>query len=157
MEGLHPLLGRQLKRWGLEDLSVPPSLENLQKFILRINSTYVSADQDRYTYERALEVSSREMRELNGRISLQREKLAKSLESLSNAVVFTDENWEILYLNHEAGRLIGVAKIGELIGRYVFDASRSSTCRNGRMRSSIRGTPSSSGSATASADSISRC
>ena len=124
MEDLHPLLRRQLKKWGLEDLSTPPSLESFKKFIVRINSTYVTADQDRYTYERALEVSSREMRELNDRISLQQEKLAKSLESLSNAVVFTDENWEILYVNQEAGHLIGVSKLAELIGCDVFEKFR---------------------------------
>ena len=63
-------------------------------------------------------------RELNARISLQQEKLAKSLESLSDAVVFTDENWEILYVNQEAGSLIGNSNLAELIGCDVFDKFR---------------------------------
>ncbi len=83
MKNLHPLLRRQLKKWGLQDLSAAPSLESFNKFILRINSTYVTADQDRYTYERALDVSSREMRELNEEARIEKEAAQRADQAKS--------------------------------------------------------------------------
>jgi two-component system, LuxR family, sensor kinase FixL len=56
---LHRLLQRQLKKLGIEDV---PSLAQWMSFIERVNRAYVEADQDRYTTERALELSSAEMR-----------------------------------------------------------------------------------------------
>ena len=123
MEDLHPLVRRQLRKCGLENLSKDPSPEDLEKFLLRVSSTYATTDQDRYTYERALDVSSREMRELNARISQQKEELARSLESLEEGVVYLDDTWKILFLNQGAARLIGCGD-ADLIGHDAFDALR---------------------------------
>ena len=70
----------------------------------RISASYVTADQDHYTYDRALKVSTRELQELNERITDQKEKLTRSLESLSDGVVYLEQDWIILSLNQEAGR-----------------------------------------------------
>jgi two-component system, cell cycle sensor histidine kinase PleC len=59
---MHPLLKRQLKRLGVDD--EPPTTEQWHELLERIDATYAQADQDRYTLERSLDISSREMQQL---------------------------------------------------------------------------------------------
>jgi signal transduction histidine kinase/ActR/RegA family two-component response regulator len=61
---LHPLQARQLKRLGIGAAEIP-SLAAWQAFLERICKSYLEADQDRYTLERSLTVSSREMTALH--------------------------------------------------------------------------------------------
>jgi signal transduction histidine kinase len=56
---MHSLLARQLRKLGIVD---PPTREQWQAFLERVERAYTEADQDRYTLERALELSSAEMR-----------------------------------------------------------------------------------------------
>src|SRR5438552_11056475 len=61
---MHALLRRQLQRLGLSDAEMP-SLEVWRQHLERVEQTYQEADQDRYTLERSLSISSEEMRHLN--------------------------------------------------------------------------------------------
>ena len=61
---LHPLLLRQLRKVGA-DPGEPPSAARWALLLDRVSQTYAEADQDRYTVERSLELSSAEMRALN--------------------------------------------------------------------------------------------
>ncbi len=56
---MHRLLQRQLRKLGIEG---PPTREQWAALLERIDRAYCEADQDRYTQERALELSSAEMR-----------------------------------------------------------------------------------------------
>ncbi len=60
---LHPVLRRQLRRLGL-DVAAPPTAADWEAFLQRVSTSYTDADNERYLTERALAVSSREMREL---------------------------------------------------------------------------------------------
>ena len=60
---LHPLLLRQLKRLGLAE-DAPPSAQAWADFLGRVDRVYRDADQDRYTLERSLAVTSQEMGQL---------------------------------------------------------------------------------------------
>ena len=66
---MHPMLQRQLRRLSLGDAGSLPNAEQWSKLLDRIDRSYCEADQDRYTLERALEISSREMREINEHLS----------------------------------------------------------------------------------------
>ena len=57
---MHKVLERQLRRIGIGD--GPPTDEQWRTFLSRVDTAYVEADQDRYTLERALDLSSTEMR-----------------------------------------------------------------------------------------------
>ncbi len=57
---MHRILERQLRRLGIGD--APPSHEQWTAFLERVDQAYTEADQDRYTLERALDLSSAEMR-----------------------------------------------------------------------------------------------
>ncbi len=57
---MHKVLERQLRRVGVGE--GPPTAEQWQALLERIDRAYAEADKDRYTLERSLELSSTEMR-----------------------------------------------------------------------------------------------
>jgi two-component system sensor histidine kinase/response regulator len=68
---VHVLLARQLKRLGLS--SSPRTEAEWETFLGHVSRVYESADQDRYTLERSLEISSRELHQLNDDLRRQSE------------------------------------------------------------------------------------
>lgn len=42
---MHPLLKRQLKRIGLDEATVPTSLDGWQQLLERVNQSYLESDQ----------------------------------------------------------------------------------------------------------------
>lgn len=85
----HALLSRQLRRLGLH-ADVAPKLDEWQALLKTVARSYEETDQERYTAERALAISSRELRDLNeelkkasaSKLALERDKLQKSLATL---------------------------------------------------------------------------
>lgn len=66
---MHRLLRRQLKKSGLDPASeTPPTLDQWRKLLPHIDRAYGQSDQDRYTLERSLTISSDEMHELYKRL-----------------------------------------------------------------------------------------
>lgn len=65
---LHPLLIRQLKKMGLSENEAPANLSQWKMVLDKISNNYEDNDQDRYLIERSLEISSREMHDLNKRL-----------------------------------------------------------------------------------------
>ena len=61
---LHPLLKRQLKRLGIKADAALTERDLWQQLLERVSRTYTDADQDRYTIERSLTISSDEMQRL---------------------------------------------------------------------------------------------
>jgi len=70
MSDCHSVLLRQLKRLGLSEKQLPDDTKQWHDFLQRISKTYQQADQDRYTLERSLDLSSREMRDLYDQLKL---------------------------------------------------------------------------------------
>ncbi|MBI3131761.1 MAG: PAS domain S-box protein [Acidobacteria bacterium] len=93
MPELHSVLQRQLKRLGLGP-EAPPQAEAWAELLQRMSRFYAEADQDRYTLERSLAMSSTEMRELyeelkhttEGALAAERDKLRASEERYALAV-----------------------------------------------------------------------
>src|SRR5690349_7777874 len=67
---LHRSLQRQLRRLGLTG-HTPPDAEGWAAVLEQVSAAYRSAEADRYTLERAIEVSSEEMRALHEALSEQ--------------------------------------------------------------------------------------
>ncbi|NNM59396.1 MAG: PAS domain-containing protein [Legionellales bacterium] len=81
LEALHSVLKRQLTKAGFtkEELAN----EKMQFFISRVNQEYIDGDQGRYIKERALEVSSFEMKEMYETIKHEKSTLELLLNDLT--------------------------------------------------------------------------
>lgn len=108
---LHPLLLRLLKRCKIDvatDLTDPRWLE-LSK---RVSRTLVDNDEDRYLRERSLDISSREMQELNTALAAERLRLQGELEVARNLQTsllprdLTTPRFEV------AGRMVPATEVG---------------------------------------------
>jgi serine phosphatase RsbU (regulator of sigma subunit) len=79
MADLHALLLRQLRRVGAS-ASEPPDGAIWAEVLASISRAYRGADEDRYTLERSLELTSQEMTTLYERIAAERDRLTRELE-----------------------------------------------------------------------------
>jgi diguanylate cyclase (GGDEF)-like protein len=78
---LHHTLARQLRRLGLDPEARPPAA-GWRAFLRVLSTTYSETDDERYTLERSIDLSSREMRGLHEVLSIQ--ALQDSLTGLPN-------------------------------------------------------------------------
>ena len=105
---MHRLLLRQLRRADMK-FDQPPEakLEQWQEFLSHIDRSYREADQDRYTLERSLTISSEEMQSLfetlkhssATRLSRQRARLRSLIDSIPDLIVFRDTDGVCLGCN----------------------------------------------------------
>ncbi len=132
---MHPLLKRQLKRLGLDDVSAPHSPEIWQQLLERVSRSYLESDQGRELLERSIALSATEMQALNeqlrrtseSRLTEERDKLQTVLRSMGDGLCVVDANWDIVLLNPEAERLCGLSE-HEVVGRRL-DLISSPTAR----------------------------
>src|ERR1700694_5027690 len=114
---MHSLLARQLKKAGLTDLVSGPAREAwLAALLDRVNRSYTEADQERYLLERSLSISSREMQELSGNLSAERDRLTVMLHSLGDGLCALDSEGRLLLINPLGEQLLGWHQ-DELLGR----------------------------------------
>lgn len=64
---LHKVLARQLTRLKINE-NHAPDLKHWQEFLSRVNNHYIDADNDRYTLERSMNLSSKELLESNKKL-----------------------------------------------------------------------------------------
>jgi serine phosphatase RsbU (regulator of sigma subunit) len=79
MADLHTLLLRQLRRIGASPNEPPDSIA-WPEILASVSRAYRGFDEDRYTLERSLELSSQEMNVLYERIAAERDRLSRELE-----------------------------------------------------------------------------
>ncbi len=82
----HPTLLRQLRRLGIAE-GAPPEAAAWAAFLQAVEGVYRHADEDRYTMERSLELSSAEMRDLYERLSAQETERRVTAEGRLDALV----------------------------------------------------------------------
>ena len=107
----HRLLSRQLKKLGLRE-TAPPDPEAWTALLDRISATYAEADQDRYTIERSLEISSREMQKLYQDLQGVSESTAATLhatvEASPDAILVLDRDSRVVKMNRRYVEMWGV-------------------------------------------------
>ncbi|MBK8230875.1 MAG: PAS domain-containing protein [Candidatus Eisenbacteria bacterium] len=124
---LHPLLQRQLRRVGLNALNVRPTLEQFDQFLRRVDANYEEADQDRATVERILEISSRELRELNATLATERDRLQAVISGLGEGIIQANcDGCVVVFANAAAQRLLRQGE--DLVGKVLFDVARFFVC-----------------------------
>ncbi len=118
----HPLLMRHLRRLGLDE-SVPPDAATWALLLERIEQSFEGFDEDRYTIERAFEISGAEMKDLYTRLELAsarqieagRDELARSLaileatvETVEDAILVVGNDETVLLCNGRFRALFGL-------------------------------------------------
>ena len=95
---LHPLLHRLLRKAGAR-VDEAPTFEAFQELLALVSRTFNDSDHDRYTLERSIEVSSREMQALyqdlkrssESELAFERARVAESLAILRATLEVTHE------------------------------------------------------------------
>jgi hypothetical protein len=85
---VHDILQRQLKREGLSEAKVPADKAAWAAFIQAVDRTYAQSDQDHYLLERSLEISSREMKDINEKLTAERESLQRRNQQFNRVYEF---------------------------------------------------------------------
>src|SRR5687768_2988742 len=121
---MHPLLARLLRKVGASP-GEAPSAEAWRGLLELVDRTYVEADQDRYTLERSIEISSREMQGLyetlkrRAQSELDRERarvvdrdaiIGATLDAASEGIVVVDRSRRVLAANRRFGEMIGASR-----------------------------------------------
>ncbi|WP_437926945.1 PP2C family protein-serine/threonine phosphatase [Sorangium sp. So ce291] len=86
MAEIDPLLARQLRRLGLEDLSEPPDRETWNKVVARISEHYRHVADDRSLLTRSLDLSTNEMGALHRQLLAERDRLRSVVVAIGDAL-----------------------------------------------------------------------
>ena len=122
---MHSLLRRQLRRCGLGGGDFPPEPGQWRAFLEAVDAAYHGHDQDRYTLERSLDISSREMHELyseleqrsEGQLSRERDRLDTIVGNIGDGVCLLSHAGRIEFHNPAAEQLLGYAADGTMNGQ----------------------------------------
>ncbi len=108
------ILDRQLRRLGL-DVDTPPGVDAWRALLDRVRRTYSDFEQDRYTIERSLEITSKEMLALNedlrrasARQQVAHDRLQAVVSALGDGLCALDADGGLVLLNVAGEALVGV-------------------------------------------------
>ncbi|MCB0324840.1 MAG: response regulator [Bdellovibrionales bacterium] len=125
---LHPILARQLRKYGF-DYSQPPANElDWQKFVERVSSTYQQADEERYILERSLDISSQEMSDLyaslkhtsESALTKERDKLRAVIAALGEGLCILTDDFHVTYANRVAANILALSS-EQLLGTFFYE------------------------------------
>ncbi|HEX5362818.1 MAG TPA: ATP-binding protein [Gallionella sp.] len=117
---MHRLLARQLRKFGLDEQS-PPDAASWSKFLAVIEQNYHDVDQDRYTLERALAISSEEMHQLYRRQKSSYETRLRILfGTIQDMIWLKDPDGVYLACNPMFERFFGASE-AEIVGKTDYD------------------------------------
>jgi len=95
------LVEKMLKRFNISMQKMPDNLADWQDFLMRINRGFFDFEQERYLLERSMEISSREMLELN-------DKFEQAQETAHIGLWIYDRRNEKIFWTKETYRLFGI-------------------------------------------------
>jgi diguanylate cyclase (GGDEF)-like protein/PAS domain S-box-containing protein len=118
-KGLNPLLARQLRKHGLDE-QLPPDAAIWSNLLSVIDQAYRDADQERYTLERSLAISSEEMHALYQNQKSSYARLRTLFETIQDLVWLKSPDGVYLTCNPMFERSFG-AKEAEIVGKTDYD------------------------------------
>jgi len=125
---MHRLLTRQLKKAGILSDCDNPDGEQLGLLLKLVDSTYQESDKDRYTRERSLSISTKEMQTLyedlkassESELARDRAMLRSLIDSIPDLIFFKDKDSKYLGCNRAYCDYVGCCE-DDLIGKTDFD------------------------------------
>ena len=132
---MHALLQRQLGKVGLSP-DVVPSADGWRALLGRVERAYQDADQDRYTLEHSLAVCSREIQELQDRVSRERDRLGATVSCMGDALCVVGLDGRIELANPAADELLQAR--GTLVGHDFVDIVSGGWPREKERRAPLR-------------------
>lgn len=127
---MHRVLERQLRKLGLGE--APPNAEQWKALLERIDSVYTAADQDRYTLERALDLSSGEMKKRFAELRTAQAQLVEASRKAGMADVATS-------VLHNVGNVLNSVNVSAQV---ITELTRKSACsRLGKALELLAGQP----------------
>jgi PAS domain S-box-containing protein len=116
---LQQLLQRQLNRLGLDE-EAPPDKGAWKELLERISSAYEAVDRERYLVEHSVQLASREMQELNAKLSQEHDTLVSVFRAAPVGLATADREGRILQLNRALEEVIGFTS-QETIGKLLWE------------------------------------
>jgi PAS domain S-box-containing protein len=116
---LHRHLLRQLRRLGLS-VEKPPTPEMWQPLLELLSQAYDTMDHERYLIEHAIELSSKEMQDLNTKLEAERDKFQSVFQSAPSGMSIIHPEGSILDINAAAEGILNLHR-KELIGQHLCD------------------------------------
>ena len=101
---MHSLIKRQIKRY-LKDMEPLP--ESFDEFIKAVDKAYKENDEDRLMLERAFDLSSQELMQVNDELRKSEEKYRLITENTADLIVVTDMNLHFTYVSPSIMRTHG--------------------------------------------------
>ena len=101
---MHSLIKRQIKRY-LKDMEPLP--ERFDEFIKAVDKAYKENDEDRLMLERAFDLSSQELMQVNDELRKSEEKYRLIAENTADLIVVTDMNLHFTYVSPSIMRTHG--------------------------------------------------
>jgi PAS domain S-box-containing protein len=109
------LLNRQLRKLGISEDEPPADSAQWLDFLKRVEKAYTESDEDRYTLERSLELSSNDLTEMYSRsvdvseqLKINTQKLNAVLSSMSEGVLLVNSSMRIDYANRAAEEILEI-------------------------------------------------
>ena len=113
---MHSVLARQIRKLAIGD--GPPDAEQWRRLLERVDSAYSAADQDRYTLERALDLSSAEMRKRFDELREAQVKLVQASRKAGMADVATS-------VLHNVGNVLNSVNVSaNIVGSLLKGSAR---------------------------------
>jgi len=103
----HKLLLRQLAKAGCDESSPPTDPQAWRALLEHVDRAYTDADRERYTNERAMRLSSEEMRALHEQLRRERDQLEAIMRAIDEGVCAFDIDGRITMANEAAARILG--------------------------------------------------
>lgn len=134
---LHKVLQRQLNRFGLNEDTLPNDIEQWQEFINKINNAYNDNDEERYLTVRSMELSSREINELNERFQNAQQVAGISYwhyDTVNDVITWSQDLKKILNIAMEetVPNYKGVLEMVHPDDRDLLDSTISNTIKTGK-------------------------
>ena len=116
---LHRHLLRQLRRLGLS-AETGPTQALWQPLLELLSQAYDTMDHERYLIEHAIELSSKEMQDLNTKLEAERDKFESVFQSAPSGMSILHPEGHILDINTAAEGILNIHR-KELIGQHLCD------------------------------------